>query len=56
MLCQGLQGAGLCTIGTVGQSVGDECVRGRCSVVTGWGEYEGEVKMGQRVGEKGQEE
>jgi hypothetical protein len=36
-LCQGLQGAGLYTVGTVGYSAGGECVGERGSVMTGWG-------------------
>jgi hypothetical protein len=37
--CRGL---GVCTVGTVGQSAGDECVGGWGSVVIGWGRTEGE--------------
>jgi hypothetical protein len=36
--------------------VGGECVGARGSVVTGWGRTKGEVKMGERVDEKGQKE
>jgi hypothetical protein len=35
-LCQGLRGAGVCIVGTVGWSAGGKCVGGRGSVVTGW--------------------
>jgi hypothetical protein len=53
----GIAGFWLCTIVTVGWSVGGECVRGRCSVVTGWGRIRrGELKRGERVDEKGQKE
>jgi hypothetical protein len=35
------KGVGLCIVGTVGKSTGGECVRGRGSVVTGWGRIGG---------------
>jgi hypothetical protein len=41
-LCQGLQGLGLCKVGVVGSSTGDECVEGWDSLVTGWGRMVGE--------------
>jgi hypothetical protein len=34
-LCQGLQGSGLCKVGIVSWSAGDEFVGGRDSLVTG---------------------
>jgi hypothetical protein len=40
-LCQGLQGLVLCKVGIVGWSAGDECVGGRCSLVTSWGRVGG---------------
>jgi hypothetical protein len=55
-LCQGLQGLGLYTVGTVSQSAGGECVRGSSSVLTGWGRIGGEVKIGKRVDEKQQKD
>jgi hypothetical protein len=33
---------GLCKVGIVGLSAGDECVRGRGSLVIGWGRKRGE--------------
>jgi hypothetical protein len=51
---RGCRGLGLCKVGIVGWSVGDECDRGRDTLVTDWGrmgvEREG---WGRRVGEKG---
>jgi hypothetical protein len=48
---------GLCKVGIVGWSVGDECVRGKCSLVTGWGKNgRGRCGQGERVDEKGQKE
>jgi hypothetical protein len=47
---RGFRGFGLYKIGIVGWSVGDECVGGRGSLVTGWermgGEGEGRGKNG----------
>jgi hypothetical protein len=52
--CRGL---GLCKVGIVGCSVGDECEEGRGSLVTGWGKMGGEGECwAKRVGEKGQNE
>jgi hypothetical protein len=39
--CRGL---GLCIVGIVGWSAGDECVRGRGSLVTDWRKIGGESK------------
>jgi hypothetical protein len=52
-LVQNLQGLSLCTVGTVVYPAGGDCVGGNSSVVTGWGRTEGEVKIGERVDEKG---
>jgi hypothetical protein len=41
-LCQGLKGLGMCKVGIVGWSASDECVGGRCRLVTGWGRLGGE--------------
>jgi hypothetical protein len=54
-LCQGLQGAGVYTVGTEGYSVGGECVGGCGSVVTGWEIVGGGGEDGERV-EKWQKE
>jgi hypothetical protein len=35
-------GLGLCKVGIVGWSIGDECVGGRGSLVIGWGRMRGE--------------
>jgi hypothetical protein len=43
----------VCTVGTIGWSVGGECVGGRGSVVTDWGRI-GEGEDGDREDEKGQ--
>jgi hypothetical protein len=40
---RGCRGLGLCKVGIVGWSVGDEYIGGRVSLVTGWG----------RMGEEG---
>jgi hypothetical protein len=46
---------GLCKVGIVGWSVGDESIGGSSSLVTGWGRIGGEGEgLGNRVGEKGQ--
>jgi hypothetical protein len=34
---RGCRGLGLCKVGIVSWSVGDECVGGRGSLATGWG-------------------
>jgi hypothetical protein len=39
---------GLCKVGIVSLSVGDECVGGRCSLVTGWGRMGGEGEFRER--------
>jgi hypothetical protein len=36
------RGLGFCKVGIVGWSAGDECVRGRGSLVIGWGRKRGE--------------
>jgi hypothetical protein len=44
----------LCKVGIVHWSVGDECVRGRDSLVTGWGRRGGaDDGWRKRVGERG---
>jgi hypothetical protein len=43
-LCQGLQDFGLCKLGIVGWSAGNECVGGKGSLVTGWGKIGGEAR------------
>jgi hypothetical protein len=43
--CRGL---GFCIVGTVGCSVGDDCVRGRGSMVTGWGRMVGGGEDGEK--------
>jgi hypothetical protein len=50
-----LQGAGWCTVGTVGKSVGGEYVGGRVSVVTGWGRIRAGGKSKGREWMKGSE-
>jgi hypothetical protein len=47
---------GLCTVGTVGWSVHDECVGRKGSVVTDWGRIGKGGEDGERVDEKGQKE
>jgi hypothetical protein len=49
-------GLGLSKVGTVGQSAGGECVRGKGSVETGWGRIGGGAKNRGRADEKGQKE
>jgi hypothetical protein len=43
--CRGL---GLCEVGIVGSSVGDECEGERSSLVTGWQRMGGKVRAGGR--------
>jgi hypothetical protein len=51
------RGLGLCKVGIVGWSVGDECEGGRGSLVTDWGRVEGDGdNWGKRVGEEVQNE
>jgi hypothetical protein len=51
--CRGLA---FCTVGTVGWSVGGECVGERGSVMTGCGWIRGGGEDGERMDEKGQKE
>jgi hypothetical protein len=50
VLVSGIAGVGLCKVGIVGWSAGDECEGGRGSLVTGWGRIGGKVRAGGESG------